>query len=159
MTALTEWVKRCFFLSMFTGCVLFLIPDGKMKKGMKILCSFALLLTVISVIPIFDGEMLPELYAKYRKEAESITNDGSTKKTLVRSVIEEQLEAYIQEKAKGRITLKEVTVVARWSTDGFWYPDEISLRGVWEPEEQNSFSVLLEREFGIAPEHQNWISE
>ena len=157
MTGIQEWVQRLFAVAMLSFCVLIFLPEGAEKRGVKAICSLITLLTAVSFLPLLDGEKLPEYYARYKYEAESILNEGEDSRSLVRTVIERELETYIMDKAEEEnVSVSEVSVRAVWSEKGFWYPESVTIRGEWEEENREKLSDVLKREYGISGEKQFW---
>ena len=98
--------------------------------------------------------------SKYRKQAEEIIGSAEEKENgLSRTIIENELEAYILDKAQSlNVALESAQVTMEWGDEGCWYPYEATLTGNIPQREKNLLSNAIEAELGIPEENQYWSS-
>ena len=76
---------------------------------------------------------------------------------LNRSIIEEKCETYILDKAElNNIEIKGVSVLADWSTDGFWYPCSAEIILTQGNQEKDTLAYYINSELGITEENICW---
>ena len=51
---------------------------------------------------------------------------------------------------------ESVNITARWSMDGFWIPDSVSISCSCDGEKQQIMQGIIEAELGIPAERQYW---
>lgn len=133
-------------------------PNGRVKKAVKLICGFAVILSVISGFTDFDFSFYSRSMADYRTEAERMIADSREELSLKeREYIETECEAYILDKAK-ELGLKcdNVSVTLNWSEEGYWYPVSVQLDASGESGLEFQLSRSIEAELGISPENQIW---
>ena len=115
----------------------------------------------ISPLAGIDLDGYSETLAGFKLEAEAFASQGETySKNLNRTIIEDECEAYILDKAENLgIQLDEVEVLAVWSDEGYWYPSEASIKGSLSQAERNRMSSYIEAELGISAGNQQWSGE
>lgn len=159
---MSEWI-RDWILSM-TGTALIcaaalrLTPEGRAKGVLRTLCAVAMAAALFS--PLLRGSALPDYgleLARYRAAAEALTGEGAALgQELDRGIIEQRMEAYILDKARGLgIPVSGAKVAMRWSTEGIWVPESAELTGPYS----ETLSGLLASELGIPRRAQIWRSD
>lgn len=144
-------------MSILCGAAETLAPNGTVKTLMKLVCSAAVILSLLTELTGFDtGSYALEL-AKYRTlERELTASAETTRESMSRLVIEDECEAYIKDKARERgATVTELAVTLVWSREGLWVP--VSLCGTADSESSAETARELARtELGIPEERQEW---
>ena len=153
-----EWVRAIAGTALICAAAMALTPKGKVKNVLKLLCGIVL---IIAMINPFLGKDLPSMsmdISEYRKEAEDIIGKTEEKKnSLSRTIIEDQLETYILDKAKSLdVELNSVEVLAKWGDEGCWYPYEVRIKADIPLREQGLISNSIESELGVPKERQYW---
>ncbi len=130
------------------------VAGEKGKKVLGVIGGFAVMAAMLSIAGDVDALGIGMYVDRYRDEAGEIVEEAERQARGETSfIIEERCEAYILDKAgELGVELQGVTVTAKWSGDGFWYPDRCALRGV----ESRELSRAIEAELGIALENQTW---
>lgn len=151
---LHNFLSSVIYTALICVIALTLMPEGRIKKAGKIICGVAMVFAIISPFLKTDLSDYAERIAGYKAEAAALTQNGSEySENLNRTYIEDKCEAYILDKAeKIGAEIYEVEVMAKWSTDGFWYPDEVTLSG----EYNDKLSSSIEAELGIIRSNQSW---
>lgn len=150
------WTGSMIYTAALCAILIALTPEGKVKEIVKLMCGIAVTAAIISPIAKPDMTSYSSYLAKYRLEAEKITQSASEEnKNLNRSYIEERCEAYILDKAESYgAVINSVKVRAEWSTEGFWYPAWAELDS--DAEAKEKLSGIIEAELGIARDDQRW---
>lgn len=147
-------VKEVCVLSILFGIVLSLSPEGNVKKITNILCSVILISVLISPIIDFDYKNYSLELTKYRdREREFLQNSIEQNKNINRSVIEQECQTYILDKAQQlNIYDAEPKVTVQWSTEGFWLPYAVEIKHEYCSE----LAELIEADLGIPQTRQHW---
>lgn len=154
MTELTrEWIVGVTAAALTVAICDMLVPDGGIKKIVKL--AGGMLLLLVSVAPIMnidsrlevDGFGLDPVGIEERKEELMVQQEE-----LSKSVIEDSMAAYIEDRAMeiGIVCQAHVTVVKE--EDNCFKPESIELTGDWTYQQRTELSMLLEDYFEIAPE-------
>lgn len=123
MELLGKWVMYITGAAVLSSIVLSIVPKGRIKKAIKLICGLVTLLCM--AYPVTNG-MLSEIegFELAENETEFIAQEAhQTERIVSRMVIEERFEAYILDKGKDYgIDIISADVTVRWSDDGYWYP-------------------------------------
>ncbi len=152
-----QLIQQLCMLSLFCGTALVLAPEGSAKRMMQMVCSVLLLCRMLQPLGELDFESY-RLELGHRREREALFLDQGQEawERMQRSVIEQQCETYICDKAEALgVETGEVSVTARWSTEGFWLPYSAKLSCGYV----KALSQYMEAELGIAEERQQWDGE
>ena len=147
-------IKSLCAMSLLCGAAVSLAPEGSAKRMMHLVCSVILIALLLSPLKDLDPAIYSRELARVReREAEFLESGAQAGERLQRSVIEEQCEAYIAEKAAA-LGMEDpgAAVTARWDTEGFWLPHEAVLSCSYE----ESLARYLEAELGIPEARQQW---
>ncbi len=153
-----EWVRAIAGAALICAAATALTPKGKVKNVLKLLCGIVLITAMINP---FINEELPTVsmdMAEYRREAEEIIGRAEEKEnSLSRTIIEDELETYILDKAKSMdAELQSVEVSVKWGDEGCWYPYEVRVTADIPQREKNLISNSIEAELGVPDERQYW---
>lgn len=155
---ISGWVRSIAATALISSVALAITPKGKVQRVLKAVCGVLIIIAVIS--PIANGAVsdISLDLAEYRASTDKIVGNAQTANmNLSRSIIEDDLEEYILDKAKemgvGEITAE---INSEWSDDGYWYPREVTLTGEIDALSRNKLSSVIESELGIPIERQNW---
>jgi hypothetical protein len=155
---LRSWIMCISGTACVCAIALALAPEGNVKKTVKLVCGFALMLSIMSAFKTIDYSRLSQYIAQYKLDAEEYVSDTvseSSKQT--RFIIEQECEAYILDKAQElRENVECVSVTAKWSEDGFWYPVSANITGDVSEEVRRYLTQIMEAELGIAKDKQTW---
>lgn len=156
--ALQSWLHAVIYTGLICGIALVIAPHGRVKKALTILCGVAMCVAFISPLGGIDFESYSEAMAGFKIEAESFAADGeSYSKNLNRTIIEDECEAYILDKAESLgAQLDEMEVLAVWSDEGYWYPAEVQIKGNFSQAQRERVSSYIEAELGISADKQQW---
>ena len=149
---------KTYFISICTaaaccGIITKIVPQkGSSGTIIKLLCGIFMLITFLSPvisIPIYD---FWSYYEQLSQEAELISSEGeaASKKETDR-VMQQQIQAYIQEKAIMLGAEVDINVSVK---DGI--PYAVTVSGAVSPYTKQSLSAYMKDQFGISTEEQLW---
>ena len=158
MDSLGEWILSLVGAAILCSAALAVTPDGMARRPVKLVCGIALMVALLGIVTKFDYGALAVEIGGYRQRAEEQVSDAvSQSSNETRFIIEARCEAYILDKAT-RLGADDiqVSVTARWSEQGYWYPAEAELSGEITEETRSELSALMAVELGIGTEEQTW---
>lgn len=155
-----EWVRAVAGAALICAAAMALTPRGKVKNVLKLICGIVLIMAMISP---FLGKELPNMsmdLSEYRKKADEIIGQAQEKENgLSRTIIEDEMETYILDKAKSlNVQLESAEVSVKWGDEGCWYPYEVRVTADIPQRERNQLSSNIEAELGVPNERQYWSS-
>lgn len=155
-----EWVRGIAGAALICAAATALTPRGKVKNVLKLLCGIVLIIAMINPILKQDFLNMSMDMSEYRKQADEIIGKSKeNENSLSRTIIEDELETYILDKAKSlNVELKSVEVTVKWGDEGCWYPYEVSLKADIPEREKYLISNSIEAELGVPSERQYWSS-
>lgn len=145
------------------ACASFLlVVSGALVQGSsgKRVCKLAgsLLLLLVTMGPILrldqqDWEELLQLDTQVMEEAEQALSEQNN--LMYESIIEEETEAYILDKAEALGVQCQVEVVVQWE-DEIPQPWSVRVEGTWTQAQRDRLSNMLAEELGIPQERQSF---
>ena len=155
---MTEALRQLCGLSLFCGIALGLMPEGGVKKAASIACTVVLVMTVLLPLGTLDVSQYSLELAKYREMGEHLEERGdAVRDSMRRTVIEQECEAYIMDKAEAMgITVDTVKVRAFWNSEGVWVPESAEIRSACTERERKRLSDVICADLGIPAEKQEW---
>ena len=155
---MTEALRQLCGLSLFCGIALGLMPEGGVKKAASIACTVVLVMTVLLPLGTLDVSQYSLELAKYREMGEQLEEKGDAfRDSMSRTVIEQECEAYIMDKAEAMgITVDTVKVRAFWNSEGVWVPESAEIRSGCGESEKKRLSDVIFADLGIPAENQEW---
>lgn len=152
---LRTWLLSILAVSLLCALAEAMMPAGAVRRVGKLVCGLALLCGVLWPIvqagpligPDWSEEWALELEREQTRLEERLGSD-------MKRIIEENCDAYIQDKAAQRNRSWNVHVVCR-EEDGLYVPDRAEVSGDLSAEEYKELSHLLTEDLGIPPERQN----
>lgn len=129
-------------------------PEGRVKKAVKLVCAFTVILSLISGITDFDFEAYSKSMAEHKRDGEKLVSEAVEEQSLLeREYIENECVAYILDKAAAlEISCDSASVTLGWSEKGYWYPEKAEMNTPYSSE----LAACLEAELGISNENQTW---
>ena len=155
---MSEMLRQLCGLSLFCGIALGLMPEGGVKKAASIACTVVLIMTVLLPLSKLDLTAYSVELAKYREMGEELTDRGNeVRDSMSRTVIQQECEAYIMDKAVTLgIEIEEVKVTAFWSSEGVWVSQSVKIRSDCGEADRKRLSDVIFAELGIPAENQEW---
>lgn len=134
------------------------ISDEKSVSGtvIRLITGIIMAMTVLSPIVNLELGELPALSGNIIAEAQAAAADGEEKAAQkVNAIINEQLEAYILDKAADLSVTLEIELIR--PDNGSVLPEEITLYGTISPYAKTQLQQIITQDLGIAKENQRWI--
>ena len=155
---MTEALRQLCGLSLFCGIALGLMPEGGVKQAASIACTVVLVMTVLLPLGTLDVAQYSLELAKDRERGEQLEERGdAVRDSMSRTVIEQECEAYIMDKAEAMgITVDTVKVRAFWNSEGVWVPESAEIRSACTERERKRLSDVIFADLGIPAEKQEW---
>lgn len=127
---LRQWILAMALTALGCTIALGITPEGRIKGVLKLCCTVAMAIAMLSPIARVNIDTYAHSMAKYREAVAAAENKGvEAADRLSRTIIERECAAYISDKGAelglGNIS---VSVLAKWG-DEVWYPYEVWLDG------------------------------
>lgn len=129
-------------------------------SGGKRVCKLAgsLLLLLVTIGPVLrmdqqDWQRLLQLETQGMEEAEQSLQEQNN--LIYESIIEEETQAYILDKAEALGVQCQVEVVVKWEDD-LPRPWSVKLEGSWSQAQREKLSNMLQEELGIPKDRQSF---
>lgn len=147
--------------SVFFGLALSLLPEGRERRVASLCVTAALVLMLLGLFRTFRWDSYAVSLAEMKSSADAISADAQEeRRELSRRVIERECGEYIMDKAADlSLTLRSVKVSARWSREGVWVPERVSIVLVQDAPGREKLASLIEAELGIPKQIQEWSIE
>ncbi len=155
-----EWVRGIAGAALICAAATALTPKGKVKNVLKMLCGIVLIIAMLNPILKQDFLNVSMDISQYRNQADEIIGKSKEKEnSLSRTIIEDELETYILDKAESlNAPLQSVEVSVKWGDEGCWYPYEVRLEADIPEREKYLISNSIEAELGVPNDRQYWSS-
>lgn len=145
--------------AIIAGAALALTPRGKVQNVLKLICGIYLVCLIIGSVAQGNFALSSYDISEYRAQAESLVNDSLNEKSrLERTVIEDELRAYILDKGiEMKADISDVDLEMKWCAEGeYWYPVSVKIIGEFSEYEKVRIESFIETEIGISRENQVW---
>ena len=152
------WIRGLVGAAVLTLVAMALTPDGKTRRVTALVCGLVMMTVLIKPVIGFDYKSLSRSMAEYRFKAEDFSQGfQETNEKLTGYIIEEECAAYILDKgiSLGISDLK-VTVSARWSEEGYWYPDSATIETSAGADLRGELGRQIQESLGIRSEELIW---
>ncbi len=155
---MADIVLQLCVLSIISGAVSYVIPEGGCKNICQILCTAALILCIIEPFQGFDfDEYAVQSALMHEYENKFLQNAQDSRNRLNKTVIELEYCEYIMDKAKDiGISQLDIELSTNWDTHEIWVPYSVDLKGSWSFEQRQKLTGIIEDELGIPEERQRW---
>ena len=154
-----DFLAQCCGLGIICGIALCLTPEGAVKRIMALGCTAMLILIALQTVSKFDQSGYSLCLARYRELGKSLTEDAERKKErLSKRIVEQEYEEYLAELvSESGVKGVSAEIELRWSEEGFWLPYRVVWQGRASEEDRARLASLIEAEFGLGGEGQEWI--
>ena len=151
-------LRELIGLSVLTGALLQLCPEGGVKRVSQVLCTAVLSLAVLSHLGGTEREKLLPVSAGAAAASTGIEESGaSVSRELSRRYLQEEYTEYItrQAEALGMDTLT-VNLTVEQDAGGQWLPHAAELTGSFDLWQKEALTKALAEDLGIPTERQVW---
>lgn len=153
-----ECVRQMCLLAVLFGVILNITPDGNVKRVSGIVCSAALIMTLLSGVRGLDLPQYVVEAERYRQLGDELSASAEKSADRIsRLVIESECEEYIMDKATvlGIVDIR-VEVTAHRDDSGEWLPGVVILVAQCSDEAKERLCDIIETEMGIGKGNQIW---
>ncbi len=157
MELVRSWLIGVTAAAMAAALADSLAPDGAVKKIGKLTGGLLLAVAILQPLAQLDYASMSGILASYRMEAEGYSAALETENIrLMKTIIEEQTGAYIQDKAAelGADCTAEVTCQA--DDDGTLYPASVIVYGALTPTQESALRRTIEGDLAIPEQNQQY---
>ena len=132
-----------------------LIPDGTVKKVGKLIGGLLILFAVLQPLGTLDYEDISEILVDYRIRSEEYSTVLETENIqLIKTIIEDETAAYIQDKAGELGITCEAKVTCKVNENKTPYPASVAIYGDLSENQIEALSKIIEGDLAVAAESQ-----
>jgi hypothetical protein len=159
--AIREWIIGIAGAALLTAVATAITPESKAKRVVRLICAVTMILALIQPVISFDYSSFSQYTAQFKSDGMAYSQSlEETANSLSRTIIEEECTAYILDKGQSLgIAELSAEVTLKWNTDGYWYPEYVTLSGFGTAQAQQSLMYAIEAELGIPAERQVWSTD
>ncbi len=152
MEVLRGWLLGVLAASMLASAALAVMPEGPVRSVGRLVCGLLLFLTVVRPLSSYDGSAaqawLDDAAASLEETQQALTG---TRGQLTQSIIDSELDAYIQDKTAGLGLDCRVEVL--WDGSGSVpVPAGAVVTGALTGREREQLTGVLSEDLGLLPE-------
>lgn len=144
--------------SVLISVLISITPGGKTKKAISFVCGIAVIAVMLGLFKKTDfSEYSYELRKMEISYEDLASNLSEANDSLNRTIIEEKCESYILDKAEAYgIEINNVSVLADWNTDGFWYPYSVKIELINDTALKEKLIFHIKSDLGISDKNIQW---
>lgn len=160
MEFMRSWILSVTVSAMIIAVAEGMMPEGTVKKVGKLIGGLVLMLGILQPLVRMDVEELflaANGLTSITVETQEEMQTGSEE--MLKSIIEEELCAYVLDKAQGLGLSCTLSIRCTIGEDGVPVPDEAELHGSFSSEQRRGMEKLLSEELGIPKERQSYMNE
>lgn len=160
MEFMRSWILSVTLAAMIIALAEGMMPAGGVKRIAKLTGGLVLMLGMLQPIVRLDYE---ELFVRANGLPGITVEESALQKVenedLMKTIIEEELAAYVLDKAKSLGFSCEVSVHCVLGEDGAPLPERVQVRGLLDPQQRQAMERVLMEDLGIPAEHQTYLNE
>ena len=155
-----QWLVGITCAAMVVALAEGLTPPGTIRKIGKLTGGLVLLVSILQPVVELDPAALTRSLTEYKLELGAYSAQLEEENgELMKSIIEEQCAAYIQDKADALGIPCTVEVQAEELEGGWPAPRHVTVDGPLTQEQRGALTALIEAEFAVPAEEQTYISQ
>ena len=152
-----EVFRELIGLSVFSGVILLLCPEGGVKRVLNVLCTAALALTVLPALHIPDANWEASAADQVLSPRQIEERGTAANQQLQQMFIQSELETYLSDQSAALgIGELQIKIETRQNTDGIWIPWASEIAAPLELWQKDALGRMLQEDLGIPPERQKW---
>lgn len=153
-----EMFRTLIGLSLFSGAILYLCPEGGVKRALKLLCTAILTAAVLSPVRAFDYDFLSAEETRFAlAEAEISNRADRTKDSLNRLLVQKNCENYLVKQGQELgLQIQSAVIELSKNEEGQWQPYTATIEAAGSDAAAEQLCRLLSTELGIPTERQVW---
>lgn len=134
-----------------------LAPEGAVKKIGKLAAGLLIMVAILQPLVGLDHETMASALAAYRWEAAGYSDALEMENgRLMKTIIEEQTGAYIQDKAAALDAVCTAEVTCQTDEAGSLYPASVVIYGELDREQTEALRRIIEGDLAIPAENQQY---
>ena len=151
-----EMFKTLVGLSFCAGAVLYLCPEGSVRRVLKLLCTAILTAAVLSPLRSLDYDLLSLEEARFTVAETEISNRaGLTGDRMKKLMMQDNCTDYVLMRGEELgLNINETVIELRQDENGQWLPYAAEIDAVGLSAAAEELSRLLNSELGIPAERQ-----
>lgn len=158
MDVIRQWLLGITCAAMVAALAESLTPTGTIRKIGRLTGGLVLLVAMLQPLLSLDQDALTRALTEYRLELSSYSGElEEENRTLMKNIIEERSDAYIQDKAESLGIDCQISVEV--GEEGDWpVPESVTVFGALTEGEQAELTRAIETDFAIPAERQYYES-
>lgn len=157
METIRGWLIGITATAMIAALAENIAPEGSVKRIVKFAGGLLMIIAMIRPVMHLDFSNLSSILTDYHIDSAGYSKALETKNSqLIKSIIEDETSAYIQDKAAELGIVCEVRVLCRIEDDGNPYPSSAVVSGDLEETQILKLSRLIEGELAIPAKNQRY---
>lgn len=160
MEFMRSWIISITVSAMIIALAEGMMPSGTVKKIGKLTGGLVLMLGILQPIVRMDYEELFQAangLSEITLEEQAKQQEGNEE--MMKSIIEDELSAYVLDKAQSLGISCRVSVHCVAGEGGVSVPEKAEVRGCLSREERQQMEQVLSKDLGILKEKQTYINE
>ena len=158
LEAIGQWLTGITCAALIAALAERLTPQGPVRRIVGLTCGLVLLTVLLAPILPLRGDALAGALTEYRLELEDYRQalEGESQAAM-KSIIEEQCAAYIQDKADGLGVSCAAEVETELTEEGWPMPRRVTVSGPLTQGQLEELAALIEAELAVPAEEQTYI--
>ena len=153
-----QWLLGITCVALVAALAESLTPPGAVRKVGRLTGGLVLLIAMLHPLMALDQDALTRALTEYRLELSTYSDElEEENRSLMKGIIEERSNAYIQDKAEEMGIQCQISVEV--GEEGDWpVPDSVTVFGSLSEEQQAELTQAIEVDFAIPAERQSYQS-
>lgn len=157
MELLRSWLIGVTAAAMIAAAAEYLTPEGCVKKIGKLAGGVLLLIAILQPVFSLEDQDISGILSRYRIETDGYSAALEKENVrLMKTIIEEETAAYIQDKAERRDMACSVSVTCQLLEDGTPYPAAVTVYGELTAQQEQELRRVIEEDIAIGAEDQRY---
>ena len=153
-----QWLLGITCVALVAALAESLTPPGAVRKVGRVTGGLVLLIAMLHPLMALDQDALTRALTEYRLELSTYSDElEEENRSLMKGIIEERSNAYIQDKAEEMGIQCQISVEV--GEEGDWpVPESVTVFGSLSEEQQAELTQAIEVDFAIPAERQSYQS-
>ena len=153
-----QWLLGITCVALVAALAESLTPPGAVRKVGRLTGGLVLLIAMLHPLMALDPDALTRALTEYRLELSTYSDElEEENRSLMKGIIEERSNAYIQDKAEEMGIQCQISVEV--GEEGDWpVPESVTVFGSLSEEQQAELTQAIEVDFAIPAERQSYQS-
>ncbi|OUO40015.1 stage III sporulation protein AF [Flavonifractor sp. An306] len=153
-----QWLLGITCVALVAALAESLTPPGAVRKVGRLTGGLVLLIAMLHPLMALDQDALTRALTEYRLELSTYSDElEEENRSLMKGIIEERSNAYIQDKAEEMGIQCQISVEV--GEEGDWpVPESVTVFGSLSEEQQAELTQAIEVDFAIPAERQSYQS-